>query len=165
MNEKKLKHITRAGMWMAAIVGSINGLLLTIAGYLFDWGPGGSMQGPFWRILVVGLLSVLIAGYIGEVIVRKLGKTMVGKQFSRSDLTIRSFAFTFFGSITAFIAGWDVVFIMGKITGAIEGLEWIHVLVYAPLMSLFYGFPISLIASFLFGIFVFLYGKSGNIEY
>jgi hypothetical protein len=162
MNEKKLKHITRADMWLAAIVGSINGLLFTIAGYLLDWGPGGSMQGPFWRVLIVGMLSILTAAYIGEFLVRKLGKTMLEQQLSLTELSIRSFAITLVGSITAFIVGWEVGFIAGKITGAIEGLEWIPVLVYAPLMSLIYGIPISLIASFLFGIFVFLYGKSGN---
>ncbi|MCK9399474.1 MAG: hypothetical protein M0Q51_05700 [Bacteroidales bacterium] len=40
MNEYKLKTITRTGMWLAAIAGSIYGLLLTIIGYLLDYSSG-----------------------------------------------------------------------------------------------------------------------------
>jgi len=42
-------------MWFAAIVGSIYGLLFTIVGYLLDWGPGSSMEGPFWIILLASI--------------------------------------------------------------------------------------------------------------
>jgi len=42
-------------MWLAAIVGSIYGLIFTIVGYLLDWGPGSSMEGPFWKILLASI--------------------------------------------------------------------------------------------------------------
>ncbi len=74
MNERKLKTITHVGMWLAAIAGSITALVFIVGGYLLDWGPGGGMIGPFWRILLVGIPSALLGAYIGELFVRILAK-------------------------------------------------------------------------------------------
>ena len=165
MNEKKLKIITSTGMWLAAIAGSIFGLLLIIIGYLLDWGPGGSAEGPLWRILLVGIPSVLIGAYIGELMVRKLAKKMLGKHSSVLEYTIRSFAMVLLGSMAAFIAGWEIGYLMGRITGVIHGLDWITVLIYTPLMSFIYSIPVSLGAGILFGVFVFYYMKAGPRGY
>jgi len=162
MNEQKLKTIARTGMWLAAISGSIYGLLLTIVGYLLDWGPGGSTEGPLWRIFLVGLPSVLIGAYTGELIVRKLAKIMLGKQPSLHEYTIRAFAIVLLASMAAFVAGWEIGYLMGKISGAIHGLSWTVVLVYTPLMSIIYSIPVSLGAAVLFGVFVFFYLRAGS---
>lgn len=159
MKSQTFKIITRTGMWIAAITGSTFGLLFTIIGYLMDWGPGGSMHGPFWKILTVGIPSILIAAYIGELIVRSLANKLLKEHLSVLENTVRSFASVLIASLTAFVAGWEVGFIMGKISGAIEGLDWIPVLFYSPLMSLIYGIPVSLAVAVLFGVFVFLYLK------
>jgi len=162
MNDHKLKIITRAGILLAAITGSIYGLLLTITGYLLDWGPGGSMQGPLWKILLTGILSVLIGTYIGVFLVRKLAKILLAKHFKVLEFTIRSFAIVLLGSMAAFVSSWETGYLLGKITGSIEGLDWMTVLVYTPLMSFIYGIPVSLVAAVLFGVFVFLYLKAGE---
>jgi len=162
MNEQKLKIITRTGMWLAAIVGSIYGLYLTIIGYLTDSGPGGSMEGPFWKILLTGILSILIGVYIGEFLVRKLAKILLAKHFKVLEFTIRSFAILLLGSMAAFVTSWEVGYLMGKITRTIEGLDWMTVLVYTLLMSFIYSIPVSLVAAGLFGVFVYFYTKAGE---
>lgn len=158
MNEKKEKIITHVGMWLAAIVGSLFGLVLTIVGYLIDWGPGGSMEGPFVNILMVGVPSILLAAYIGELLVRILAKKMFSRHSSNSMNTALAFFVVFIGSIVAFMVGFEVGYFMGKITGAIEGLDWI-VLLYVPIQSVFYGILPSLGAGVLYSVFVFVYLK------
>ena len=162
MNEKKQKIITHVGMWLAAIAGSISGLGYAIAGYLFDWGPGGSMEGPLWRVLLVGIPSALIGIYIGELVVRILAKKMFAIRWTNIRNTIRAFVIVFLGCILAFIVGLEVGFILGKITGAIEGLEWLEVLLYAPIMAILYGIMPSMAAGILFSGFVFVFLKSGD---
>jgi|AntAceMinimDraft_9_1070365.scaffolds.fasta_scaffold66391_1 hypothetical protein len=157
MNEEKQKIITHVGMWLAAIAGSISGLGYAIGGYLLDWGPGGSMEGPLWRVLLVGIPSALAGAYIGELIVRKLAKTMFAIQWTNTKNTIKAFVVVFLGCIVAFIVGLEVGFILGKITGAIEGLEWLTILLYAPIMATLYGLLPSLGLGVLYGGFVFIY--------
>jgi hypothetical protein len=65
MSEKKLNTIIRLGMWIAVFAGSTFGLVLTIAGYLADLGPGGGMEGPLWEIFLVGALSFIVAASLG----------------------------------------------------------------------------------------------------
>jgi hypothetical protein len=50
-------------------------------------------------------------------------------------------------------------YFMGKVTGAIEGLDWITIFIYTPLMAFIYSLPVNLIITFLFGSFVFIYFK------
>ncbi len=160
MNEHKQKTIIHVGMWLAAIVGSIYGLILTIVGYLLDWGPGSGMEGAFWEVLLVGILSFVIAAYVGQLIVKKLAQKMFAKQSSILKNTLISFVVAFVGCIIAFIVGWEIGLLLGKLTGTIEGLDWIAVLVYTPLMSFIWGIPVSLVAAILYGVFVFFYLKA-----
>ncbi len=108
MNEHKQKIITHTGMWLAAIVGSIYGLVLTIVGYLLDWEPGSRMEGSFREVLLVGILSVLAAAYIGELVVRKLAKKKLATQLQIHAITVRLFVIVLVGCITAFVVGWEV---------------------------------------------------------
>lgn len=84
MTEKQQKTIRLTGMWLCALVGSTYGLVYTLGGYLFDWGPGGSLEGPLWKILITGILSIVIAAYVGELVVRKLAKRIFEKKYSIS---------------------------------------------------------------------------------
>jgi hypothetical protein len=161
MNERKLKVVTYTGMWLTALTGSIFGLLLTIIGYLFDQGPGGGMQGPLWRILIVGLPSIFIAAYIGELIVRTLAKRLFTSQSSVRKNTLLAFIIVFVGGIAATVVGWEIGFILGKITGAID-IGWLPVLVYTPLMSFIWGIPVCFIAGILYSGFVFVYLRNGE---
>ncbi len=162
MNEQKQKTITHVGMWLAAIVGTIFGLLLTIVGYLLDWGPGSGMEGAFWEVLLVGIPSFVIAAYVGQLVVKKLAKIVFAKQSSFFGITIRSFVIVLAGCIIAFIVGWEIGFFLGKVTGTIEGIEWVAVLVYTPLMSFIWGIPVSLVVAILYGVFVFFYVRAEN---
>jgi hypothetical protein len=74
-------------------------------------------------------------------------------------MTVRTFFTEFVASMVAFITGWEIGFIVGKLTGAIDGIEWKAVLLYTPLMSFFYGIPVCLAAAFLLGLFAFFYIK------
>lgn len=162
MNERKLTIITCTAIWLVSVAGSIYGLLLTIAGYLLDWGPGGSMHGPIWKILLSGLLSVFVGAFIGVILVKMLARLLLGKQLSLLDHTIRSFAVVLIGGMAAFVSSWVIGFLVGKITGTIEGLDWITVLVYTPLMSFLYGMPVCLSAAAVFGAFVYFYLKTAE---
>ncbi len=155
--ENQQKIITLTGMWLCAIVGCTYGLVFTLGGYLLGWGPGGSMEGPLWKIVLTGVLSTVIAAYIGELVFRKLAKRIFEKNAGVLSTAVRAVLVSLIGSMIAFILGWEVGFIMGKITGAITGLEWHTVLLYVPLMALIWGIPVCGIASLLYGIFVFIY--------
>ena len=158
MNENKKKVITRVGVWIAAIVGSIPGLIYLIGGYLLDWGPGGSMQGPFWRVLLVGLPCALLGAYAGELIVRIISKASLSDRWSSIINSIRAFIAVFLGCLASIVVAFEVGALLGKITGAIEGLEW-DVLINAPMMGLAFGIPFSLAVGILFGAFVFIYTR------
>jgi hypothetical protein len=162
MNEKRLRLISRTGLAVVVLVGCIFGIYLTIIGYLTDSGPGGSMEGPIWRIALNGMLSALIGSITGAVLFRILEKNLSGKKISLLEITIKSFTLVLIASFAAFVASWVVGYFVGKITGTIEGLDWIVVLIYTPLMSFVYGIPVSLITAVLFGIFVFFYLKTGQ---
>lgn len=160
MNNKERKVITLTGIVLAEIAGSVFGLGLTIAGYLTGWGPGGSMHGPLWRILTTGLLSSLTGILIAILLVRKLAGMLFLKNFSILHYTLLSFVIVVMASIASFIAGWEVAYLTGKITGSISGLEWIAVLFYVPLMSGIYSIPVGLGTGAVFAIFVFFYLKA-----
>lgn len=156
MNEKKKKMITRVGMWIAAVVGSIPGLIYLIGGYLVDWGPGGSMQGPLWRVLLVGLPCALLGAYAGELVVRIISKALLSERWSDIINSIRAFIAVFLGCLASIIVAFEVGVLLGKITGAIDGLEW-EVLINAPMMAIAFGIPFSLTVGILFSAFAFIY--------
>lgn len=162
MNEKKQKIITLVGMWLGAIAGSSTALIYVIAGYFFDWGPGGSMEGPAGRILLVGIPSVLIGAYVGELVVRLLAKKMFTVRWANYKSIFQPFIVVFIGCIAGIMAGWEVAAILGKVTEAIEGLDWKEVLINSPAFSTFYAIPLSLTVGILYAGFVFIYLKRGD---
>ena len=99
----------------------------------------------------------MIAAYVGQLIVKKLAQKLFTKPSSVFGITLKSFVVVLLGSMIAFIVGWEVGFFLGKVTGTIEGIEWIAVLVYTPLMSFIYGIPVCLVVAILYGVFVFFY--------
>lgn len=153
MKEKEQKIITYVGMWLAAIAGSSIALIYIITGYLLDWGPGGGMTGPLWRVLLVGIPSALAGAYVGELVVRIIAKKMFGTQGN----TGKAFVVVFAGSLAGILVGWQLAAILGKVTGAIEGLDWDEVLINSPIFSTFYAIPISLSAGILYMGFVYVY--------
>jgi hypothetical protein len=161
MTEKQHKTIRLTGMLLCALVGSTYGLVYTLGGYLFDWGPGGSLEGPFWKILLTGALSIVIAAYAGELVVRKLAKRIFEKDALALSTAVRAFVVALIGSMITYILGWEVGYIAGKITGAITDLEWHAILLYVPFMALIWGIPVCGIASLLYGVFVFFYLRAG----
>ncbi|MFH1121977.1 MAG: hypothetical protein V1775_19320 [Bacteroidota bacterium] len=162
MNNEKQKIIRNSGMTLAAFAGSIFGLILTIPGYLLGWGPGGGMEGPFWKILITGIASFAAGAGVGAFLFRLLSGKLFSDSFSVLANALLSLAMMITSSVAAFIAGWEVAYLTGKITGAISGLEWIAVLLYVPLMSGIYSIPVSLIAGVIFAVFVFFYLKTGG---
>jgi hypothetical protein len=77
VNEKEIKFTTYVGMLAAVLAGSVFGLILIIGGYLLGWGPGGSTDGPFWRILLVGIPSFILGSVIGLLAVWFLSKKLI----------------------------------------------------------------------------------------
>lgn len=159
MNQKEQKIITHVGMWLAAFVGSICGLFFGIAGYFMDWGPGGGLEGPIWRILLVGFTSALIGAYTGELLFRKLSRKMLSKIFSLVKISGLSFVVALVACTAAFYVGLLTGLIMGILTGTIVGLEW-NELGGAPFLGLVFSIPFGLIPAILFGGFVFIFLKS-----
>ncbi len=162
INEKRLKTITLLSTWVVVIVGGIFGILLTIIGYLTGSGPGGGMAGPLWKILITGLVSLMAGALTGAILERILARIILKGTYLRLEFMVRSFAIVLAGSLVAFVVSWEAGYLVGKITGAIEGLDWIEVLFYTPLMSLIYGIPVSLIAALVHGMVVFFCLKVGG---
>ena len=162
MNEPKRKIIVRTGMWLVAVVGSIYGILLTILGYILDWGPGSEMIGPLWKVLLTGILSFLSGAYTGEIIVRKLAGIIMKKLFLPLESAVRSYGIMLVASVPAFVVSWEIGYLMGKVTGAIGHLSWITVIRDVPLMTFIWSVPISLITAALYAVFVYIYLKAGE---
>ena len=160
MNELNQRIITRTGMWVAAVVGSTYGLLLTIVGYLLDWGPGSGMEGPFWKVLLVGVPSLLIAAYVGVIIVRWLSGKLLTMHSQAFVYTVRSFVVVLLASIAAFVVGWEVGFLMGKLTGTFDVMGWGEMVLKVAGMAFIWSIPVCLIAGILYSIFVFTYLKA-----
>lgn len=137
---------------MVAVCGSVFGIGLTIIGYLTDWGPGGSMQGTFLSILFVGGSSTLTGVTIGIWTTRKLLQIGIqGRNSPMKSALWQSFV-VLTGSMIAFITSWEAGFFTGKISGAIEGIDWKATLIYAPLMAAIYGIPLCSFAAVLQGV-------------
>ena len=162
MNEQKQKIITRAGMWLATIVGSIYGIIFAIVGYLLNWNHGGALEGPFWKVLLIGFHSVMTGAYIGELIVRKRAQKRLVGQIKIPAITSRLFVIVLLGSIAAFIVSWEVGYIFGKILGTFQELSWGEILINIPIISFIHSVPISLVASIFYSVFVFTYLKVGK---
>ncbi len=157
MNNKKLKILTVVAMWIAALTGGICSIVMTIGGYLTDWGPGSGMHPPVWRIWLIAVSSTGISAYVGEFLVRKLAKLLLARYLSLLEISLKFFLILLVGSMAAFMASWEMAFMGSKLTGAIEGLDWKAVLFYTPLMSFIYGIPFSLGTSVIFAIIVIIY--------
>jgi hypothetical protein len=148
------KVVRLTGMWLAALVGAVYGLLFTIIGAGFNWGPGGGMSGPYWKIVIVGLISILIGMYAGEFCVRKL--TTLAKVFDKprkkAKIAFAMFLICSVSSLIAWLLSWEAGFIAGILMGSIEWdevLNWGQIIFDVALMSFIFGIPIYLLAGFL----------------
>ncbi len=162
MNEQKQKTITRVGMWLAAITGSIYGIIFAIVGYLVNWDHCGTLEGPFWKVLLTGFHSVMIGAYIGELIVRKRAQKIFATRIKIPAITTRLFVVVFLGCIAAFVVSWEVGYIFGKILGTFQELSWGEILIKIPFISFIHSVPISLVVAFFYSVFVFTYLKVGK---
>ena len=162
MNEQKQKTITRVGMWLAAITGSIYGLIFAVVGYFLKWDLCDASEGPFWKVLLIAFFSIIIAAYIGELIVRKLAQKRLAGQIKIPAITTRLFVVVLLGSIVAFIVSWEVGYIFGKILGIFQGVSWGEILIKIPLISLIHGIPVCLVTGIFYSVFVFIYLKVGK---
>jgi len=162
MNEQKQKTITRAGMWLATIVGSIYGLIFIVVGYFLNWDHCGVLEGPFWKVLLTGFHSIMMGAYIGELIVRKRVPKRLTGQKKIPAIISRLFVIVLPGYIAAFIVSWEVGYIFGKILGIFQGVSWREILIDIPIISLIHAIPVSLVISILYSVFVFAYLKTGN---
>jgi len=147
--EWNYKLVKLTGMWLASLVGAVYGLLFTIIGAGLNWGPGGGMEGPYWKILIVGLISLFIGMYAGEFTFRKL--TGITKVFERSrskiEISILMFLNCTLAALVAWILSWEAGFISGVLMGPIEWDEpvrWIRLILDVALMSSIFGIPFSL---------------------
>lgn len=139
-------------------------MVMTIGGYLADWGPGSGMLPPVWRIWLVAVLSAVISAYVGAFLVRKLARLLLARNRSGLEVAMKFFLILLVSSMAAFIMSWEIVFLGGKLTGAIKGLGWVPVLLYAPMMSFIYGIPFSISTSIIFAAVVFISIRSGPFE-
>jgi hypothetical protein len=154
MTEQQKKTISVLGMWIAALVGSTYGLVFTIIGRLANWGPGSGMEGPLWKVILGGIVSIAVAVYVGELIVRKLTAKILRKELSALPTATWMAIVIFIGCIAAFVVGWEVGFLMSKLTGTVTELGWGEILWKVPTMSFMWGAPFSLLISIIFGLFV-----------
>jgi hypothetical protein len=69
-----------------------------------------------WKIILTGSLTLLAGAFIGMLIVRKLAKIMLVKQFNLLEYSLRSFGIVLLGSLAAFVASWETGYLLGKIT-------------------------------------------------
>ncbi|NQU82316.1 MAG: hypothetical protein HQ543_12425 [Bacteroidetes bacterium] len=162
MNEQKQKTITRVGMWLATIVGSIYGLIFVFVGYIINWNHCDVLDGPFWKVLLIAFHSIMMGAYIGELIVRKRAQKRLAGQIKIPAITSRLFVIVLLGSIVAFIVSWEVGYIFGKILGIFQGVSWGEILIKIPLISLIHCIPVCLIAGIFYSVFVFVYLKVGK---
>ena len=162
MNEQKQKIITRAGMWLATIAGSIYGIIFAVVGYLLNWNHCGALEGPFWKVLLTGFHSVMMGAYIGELIVRKRAQKIFTTCIKIPAITSRLFVIVFLGCIAAFIVSWEVGYIFAKILGTMQGVSWGEILIKIPLISFIHIIPVSLVISIFYSVFVFTYLKVGE---
>ena len=149
---QKLVRLT--GMWLASLVGAVYGLLFTIIGAGLDWGPGGGMEGPYWKIIIVGLISILAGMYAGEFSVRKL--TSISKVFDKprkkTKVALAMFLICSFSSVLSWILSWEAGFISGILMGSIgwdEMINWGQIIFDVAWMSFILGLPFYIIAGIL----------------
>ena len=140
------KRITLIGMWLASMAGAIYGLLFTIIGAGFNWGPGGSMTGPYWKIVLTGMISIVIGMYAGELIVRKMAGVIHKKQRSKTEIFMLMGLACAVGSLIAWIISWEAGFIAGTLFDVIswDDLSWGELIMNVGLMSAVFGMPIAL---------------------
>ena len=157
--ERKQKIITNTAMWLAAFVGSIYGLFLTIIGAALDWGPGSGMEGTYWKIALTGLISLLIGIYIGELLARKLSRMVFKKQRPRTDVSMLMFLIVTLASLLAWILSWEAGYIAGTLMESItwkEGMTWPEILYNTLFMSSILGFPFYIGAGIISGLVSYL---------
>lgn len=145
------KVIKLTGMWLASLVGAVYGLLFTIIGAGFNWGPGGGMEGPYWKIVLAGVISILVGMYAGEFTMRKFTAMLkvFDKPRKKSEIVLLMFLVCFAASMVAWILSWEAGFITGIAMGSIEWdevIRWGQVVFDVALMSMVFGIPFYLVA-------------------
>lgn len=154
------KRITLISMWIASLVGAIYGLVFTIIGAGFNWGPGGSLEGPYWKIIVSGLISIIIGMYVGELVVRKLAAIVFKKQRSKPEYITLLAVTCVFGSFLAWVFSWEAGFISSILMDSLsfgDDASWLGIIGDVALMTSIFGLPFYLLAggmSALFSYFV-----------
>lgn len=152
--EWNLKLIKLTGMWLASLVGAVYGLLFTIIGAGLNWGPGGGMEGPYWKILIVGLISLFTGMYTGEFTFRKLAgiTKLFDKPRPKLEYSMIVFLYCAVAALAAWIISWEAGYISGVLLGTIgweEPVRWIRLIFNVALMSSIYGIPFCLGAGIL----------------
>lgn len=153
--EWKYKFTTLTGMWLASLVGAVYGLIFTIIGAGFDWGPGGGMIGPYWKILITGLISLLIGMYAGELIARRMAGLIFKRPRKRLQITFLMFLSIATASLIAWVLSWEAGFIAGILMGTIEWTEsdgWHNIILNVGFMSAILGVPFALAAGVINGL-------------
>lgn len=155
------KVVRLTGMWLASLVGAVYGLLFTIIGAGFNWGPGSGMAGPYWKILVTGLVSLLIGMYAGEFIVRKLSTALkvFTRPRSRREIALMMFFVCFVASLVAWLLSWEAGMLTGTALGSIDwdvSTQWGGIILDVGLMSLVFGVPFYLLAGIINAIVAFI---------
>jgi hypothetical protein len=153
--EWKHKVISLTGMWLASLVGAVYGLLFTIIGAGFNWGPGGGMEGPYWKILIVGVISLLIGMYAGEFIVRRMSAMVFRRKRERLESSMLMFIVCAVGSIIAWLLSWETGYIAGILTETIswdEPIRWSGIILDIALMSTLLGIPFAFGAGIINGL-------------
>ncbi len=144
--EWKHRVISLTGMWLASLVGAVYGLLFTIIGAGLNWGPGGGMEGPYWKIVIVGVISLLIGMYAGEFIVRRMSAMVFMQKRTRLRSSMLMFIVCAVGSIIAWLLSWEVGYIAGILTESISWNDtdnWFEIILNTALMSTIFGIPFA----------------------
>ncbi len=142
------KRIRLTAMWLSSLVGAVFGLFFTIIGAGFNWGPGSGMEGPYWKILIVGLISLLIGMYVGELIARKLSAIVFKKPRKRHEMSLFMFLVTATASLIAWILSWEAGYIAGTLMDTIKWLDPAmgQIILDVALMSSILGAPLAIAA-------------------
>lgn len=144
--EWKYKAASLTGMWLASLAGAVYGLVFTIIGAGFDWGPGGGMHGPYWKIVLVGMISLLIGMYAGELIVRKFSEKLFLKKPAPLKASIYMLLICFAASLIAWSLSWYAGYLSGIFMGSIDVAKgWAAEIIPALLMMVpVFGLPFAL---------------------
>lgn len=151
----KLKFLNKVAFLLVAFMGSAPGIMTLVVN---TDAPFQRPEGAYWKALVLGVPSIVMAVIVASAVCRSLNKRWIKEKHSNERKAIFLFLIVILAGLASVLAGWESNWIMAKLTtwSGVGDLQWIDFIKGIPIMLIYTFMPVT-VAAFILGLFSYVY--------